>query len=245
MPHFREKSNGDGRRPSPFSASAQRTGCALCALFYRAAVAATLDFAPAGRAFFFPKEKRSQPPILFSREKRTGRWSGPRENAPGASMLTVLHEARMSPWTPISWVRAVRSPSQNPRPRRRGLRGNMVPPSNRARPAVRCRTAFPQKCRDFGGADRPPHGVWVPRPAPCAESFVPTRGGPLRPAPCAECTALGSAFSRSAPFGRKEKCGRAPCAETICGPGPQIAPGPAFARMKRRSFPVLSPLRRG
>ena len=43
------------------------------------------------------------------------------------------------------------SPSPNPRPRRRGLRGNMVPPSNRARPAVRCRTAFPQKCRDLGG----------------------------------------------------------------------------------------------
>ena len=39
-----------------------------------------------------------------------------------------------------------------PRPKRRGLRGNMVPPSNRARPAVRCRTAFPQKCRDCGGA---------------------------------------------------------------------------------------------
>ena len=76
-------------------------------------------------------------------------------------------------------------------------------------------------------------------------TLVPARGGNPRPAPCAECTALGSAFSRSAPFGRKEKCGRAPCAETICGPGPQIAPGPAFARMKRRSFPVLSPLRRG
>ena len=43
------------------------------------------------------------------------------------------------------------SPSPNPRPKRRGLRGNMVPPSNRARPAMRCRTAFPQKCRDLGG----------------------------------------------------------------------------------------------
>ena len=71
-------------------------------------------------------------------------------------------------------------PAKIPRPKRRGLRGNMVPfpaalcaagtpmgwtlvapflelpPScaalaalaNRARPAMRCRTAFPQKCRD-------------------------------------------------------------------------------------------------
>ena len=79
-----------------------------------------------------------------------------------------------------------------PRPKRRGLRGNMVPfpaalcaagtpmgwtlvapflelpPScaalaalaNRARPAVRCRTAFPQKCRDGGpgGASSLPVG---------------------------------------------------------------------------------------
>ena len=46
------------------------------------------------------------------------------------------------------------------RPKRRGLRGHMVPPSNRARPAVRCRTAFPQKCRDGGpgGASSLPVG---------------------------------------------------------------------------------------
>ena len=36
-------------------------------------------------ALFTPsKGGASQPPILFSHEKRTGRWSGPRENAPGA-----------------------------------------------------------------------------------------------------------------------------------------------------------------
>ena len=114
-----------------------------------------------------------------------------------------------------------------PRPRRRGLRGNMVPfpaalcaagtpmgwtlvapflelpPScaalaalaNRARPAVRCRTALPQKRRDLGGADRPPPGRRVPssaargrihRAAPVARNYqrlealfesVPARGG--------------------------------------------------------------------
>ena len=47
-----------------------------------------------------------------------------------------------------------------PRPKRRGLRGNMVPPSNRARPAVRCRTAFPQKCRDGGPGGRPHLPEW-------------------------------------------------------------------------------------
>ena len=56
-----------------------------------------------------------------------------------------------------------------PRPKRRGLRGNMVPPSNRARPAVRCRTAFPQKCRDCGGPKallpwgRKRRGLWPHR----------------------------------------------------------------------------------
>ena len=75
-------------------------------------------------------------------------------------------------------------------------------------------------------------------------TLVPARGGNPRPAPCAECTALGSAFSRSAPFGRKEKCGRAPCAETISGPGPQPT-SPAFARMKRRSFSPSPPSEEG
>ena len=131
-------------------------------------------------------------------------------------MLTVLHEARKGPWTPISWVRAVRSPSQNPRPRRRGLRGNIVPfpaalcaagtpmgwtlvapflelpPScaalaalaNRARPAVRCRTAFPQKCRDCGGADRPPQAQLAksPRPRPWRKLSSPSAGEPRFPA---------------------------------------------------------------
>ena len=36
----------------------------------------------------------------FAAEKRTGRWSGPREKTPGAPRLNALHEARMGPWTP-------------------------------------------------------------------------------------------------------------------------------------------------
>ena len=77
--------------------------------------------------------------------KENGPPGGPRENAPGAWKPSVLHEVRMGPWTP---PRMVNGSTKIPRPKRRGLRGNMVPPSNRARPAVRCRTAFPQKCRD-------------------------------------------------------------------------------------------------
>ena len=91
------------------------------------------------KAAFFtpPKRGASQPPILFSREKRTGRWSGPRENAPGASILTVLHEARKGPWTPPDWVRARRF-TQPTLSKKKGLTGEHGSPvkSRAARGAV-------------------------------------------------------------------------------------------------------------
>ena len=130
---------------------------------------------PRGRVFFFPKGKRPQPPILFSREKRTGRWSGPRENAPGTSMLNVLHEARMGPWTPPDWVRARRFTQPTPS-KKKGLTGEHGSPVKSRRPAIRGRTAFPQKCRDFGGADRS-------RKRSLRKIPVPARGGnPSSPA---------------------------------------------------------------
>ena len=139
----------------------------------------------------------------FAAEKRTGRWSGPRENAPGGMKLTAPPEDEMPPWTPTNLGEggAFTQP-KSPRSRRRGLRGNMVPPSNRARPAVRCRTALPQKRRDFGGADR--SSAWK------AESFV------LRPV---------AATPRPRPVGGiPARCGNPPS-----GPWPQ-APVPARGR---------------
>ena len=59
-----------------------------------------LSMRPEGALLTPSKRGASQPPILFSREKRTGRWSGPREKTPGAPRLNALHEARMGPWTP-------------------------------------------------------------------------------------------------------------------------------------------------
>ena len=49
----------------------------------RARAGPDFSLRPKGALFSFPRGSASQPPILFSREKRTGRWSGPRENAPG------------------------------------------------------------------------------------------------------------------------------------------------------------------
>ena len=106
-----------------------------------------------------------------------------------------------------------------PRPKRRGLRGNMVPfpaalcaagtpmgwtlvapflelpPScaalaalaNRARPAVRCRTAFPQKCRDGGPGGASSLPVWhLALNPPGAFSLGPP-GGPFSFVPhCAQ-----------------------------------------------------------
>ena len=60
----------------------------------------SLALRPKAALFTPSKRGASQPPILFSREKRTGRWSGPRENAPGAWKPILLHEAQMGPWTP-------------------------------------------------------------------------------------------------------------------------------------------------
>ena len=119
---------------------------------------------PRGRVFFFPKGKRPQPPILFSREKRTGRWSGPRENAPGASILTVLHEARKGPWTPPDWVRARRSTQPTPS-KKKGFTGEHGSPvkSRAARSAVsHCASA--EAPRFWWGRKRFPWGKKEVRP---------------------------------------------------------------------------------
>ena len=89
----------------------------------------------------------------------------------GGMKLTAPPEDEIPPWTltGLGEGGAFTQP-KSPRPRRRGLRGNMVPPSNRARPAVRCRTALPQKRRDFGGADRPAARGRIFRPRPRRKS---------------------------------------------------------------------------
>ena len=55
----------------------------------------------------------------------------------------------------------------------------MVPPSNRARPAVRCRTAFPQKCRDGGPGGRPLLPVGHSSSNPLARSLLDRSSGPF------------------------------------------------------------------
>ena len=138
------------------------------------------------KAAFFTPSKRgaSQPPILFSREKRTGRWSGPRENAPGAWKPIVLHEARIGPWSP-SLLGAGAS---------RKLCGGVGGAFYASGGAVRFLTpddfslvppggtvSFCKK--EMVGPTAPPHGVWVPSSA--------ARGRILRPRPWAELPSGG------------------------------------------------------
>ena len=65
--------------------------------------------------------------------------SGPRENAPGASILTVLHEAQKGPWTPslLGEGGALTQP-KSPRPKKKGFTGEHGSPvkSRAARDAV-------------------------------------------------------------------------------------------------------------
>ena len=161
------------------------------------------------RARSLPPPKRRPPPSF-------GRGTGILAAEPGlvsAHFLAILPQLRgsfgtgdaASPAPPGSVPKVgslVVDRAKIPRPRRRGLRGNMVPfpaalcaagtpmgwtlvapflelpPScaalaalaNRARPAVRCRTALPQKRRDFGGADRPAARGRIFRPRPRRKS---------------------------------------------------------------------------
>ena len=84
MPHFREKSNGDGRRPSPFSASAQRTGVrALRAILSRR----SRGLAPfcGQRPHFSPSqgEVLPAPHSLFARKENGPLERSKRERARG------------------------------------------------------------------------------------------------------------------------------------------------------------------
>ena len=109
--------------------------------------------------------------------------------------------------------------AQISRLKRRGLRGNMVPPSNRARPAVRCRTALPQKRRDWGSRGAVLFFRWGtnPRPlalfswtAPAARSlFARKENGGL------ESTPLGGGL-RLRPLGAQNSPGRC-AAKQQCG----------------------------
>ena len=169
---------GGGCPPRAESDSAHGAGCPPQAgTGSSAQSAAKLFCAPKGRAFFFPKGKCSQPPILFLPQKENGPLErSKRERARGSEAI-MLDRKMKRPLDPQQSLRKI------PPPKRRGLRGNMVPfpaalcaagtpmgwtlvapflelpPScaalaalaNRARPAMRCRTAFPQKCRDCGG----------------------------------------------------------------------------------------------
>ena len=105
-------------------------------------------FAPRARDEGNPPSRRGTvgPTISFL-EKEMVPPGGIREKSSGPSSWSSYLKLKCAP-TPHSARRKRLHPAKIPRPKRRGLRGNMVPPSNRARPAMRCRTAFPQKCRD-------------------------------------------------------------------------------------------------
>ena len=75
---------------------------------------------------------------------------GTREKSPGPGSTSAYMKPKCAP-APRKACGKRPHPAKVPCPKRRGLRGNMVPPSNRARPAVRCRIALPQKRRDCGG----------------------------------------------------------------------------------------------
>ena len=136
---------------------------------------------PEGALLSSPRGSAFGPTISFLK-KETVPPGGTREKSSGVLMLSAPPEAKKHPRHPRSARGRRPHPAKIPRPKRRGLRGTMVPfpaalcaagtpmgwtlvapflelpPScaalaalaNRARPAMRCRTAFPQKCRDLG-----------------------------------------------------------------------------------------------
>ena len=97
---------------------------------------------------FRPPGGRTVGPTISFLQKETVPPGGTREKSSGVTMPSAPPEAKKHPRHPHRACGKRFHPAKIPRPKRRGLRGNMVPPSNRARPAMRCRTAFPQKCRD-------------------------------------------------------------------------------------------------
>ena len=134
-----------------------------------------------------------QRPVLFSAAKPPRPiWAAPqvRRSTQGAPVWgdRSLSNHCMGSSLYARETLAGRFTKPTPRPKRRGLRGNMVPPSNRARPAVRCRTAFPQKCRDSGP------------PLRCAQWGTKENGG---------LGALPPGKNMVAAFGRINRLGRA------------------------------------
>ena len=141
------------------------------------------DAAPGRRRGNPPFRRGTVGPTISFLQKETVPPGGTREKSSGVRMQLPHLKHKKHPRHPHSACGKRSHPAKIPRPKRRGLRGNMVPfpaalcaagtpmgwtlvapflelpPScaalaalaNRARPAVRCRTAFPQKCRDCGG----------------------------------------------------------------------------------------------
>ena len=122
-----------------------------------------------------PSRRGTVGPTISFLEKEMVPPGGTREKSSGSSSWSSYLKLKCAP-TPHSARRKRLHPAKTPRPKRRGLRGNMVPPSNRARPAMRCRTAFPQKCRDcppgvfslgplqrpvLFSAAKPPRPIWA------------------------------------------------------------------------------------
>ena len=145
-----------------------------------------------------PSRRGTVGPTISFLKKETVPPGGTREKSSGPGSRSSSPKLKCAP-TPHR-AHGMRShPAKIPRPKRRGLRGNMVPfpaalcaagtpmgwtlvapflelpPScaalaalaNRARPAMRCRTAFPQKCRDC------PSGVFSLGPLQRPVLFVP------------------------------------------------------------------------
>ena len=134
-------------------------------------------------------------PTISFLQKETVPPGGTREKSSGPDSRLPYLKLKCAP-TPHRAREMRPHPAQISRLKRRGLRGNMVPPSNRARPAMRCRTAFPQKCRDC-----PPGAFSLgPLQRPVLFSREKRMGG--WKAPLLEGV-------KSAAFGRKIELGRA------------------------------------
>ena len=153
------------------------------------------------RFFLLPRGRAPSPPFSFCRKKRTGRWSGPREKTPGAPRLNVLHEARKGPWIPPCWVRAL--PAS-----RVGVSGVLFG----FRRGRRHQTPDDFSLVPPGGTISFSKKEMVGPEAPLLEGMRSAAFGRkdgLSRARGADCLALGSAFERSAPSGRKDRLGRA------------------------------------
>ena len=173
-----------GQRPRPYSSQGEKPpaphslfgGAAATALLGRADECRrpTQGACVSGDRSLF---NQTGPPLRRAQwgTKRTGRWSGPRENAPGGTE-DACHRGRLTvpPGPPISWVRALpTSPINHQAPHfgyaARGCGGGRVP-----------RSKAPPQLGENGekpGAHRVSFGSEKPRPRLSSKG---RRGPPLR-----------------------------------------------------------------